>query len=144
MKVFLARKNVAEAAVDDAAQQVAVEAENLFRSGKMHCAEAVLAAVQRRFAPEVSEDVVRLASGFGNGSGAGCICGAIAGGTMALGLVMDGDRKGAAALTARLQQWFKQEFGATCCKTLTSNGKKGCVNLTASAAGKVAELILER
>lgn len=127
-----------------AAQEVAAEAEKFYRSGKMHCAEAVLAAVKNRFAPELSYDVVRLASGFGGGSGAGCICGAVSGGTMALGLVVDGNKKAVAAMTKELHAWFKQEYGATCCKILTAHGKGGCVNLTASVAGKVAEILLEK
>ena len=132
------------AAVDvkDVAAQVAQEAERLYRSGKMHCAEAVLAAVKQEFAPQIPDQVVQMAGGFGGGSGAGCICGAVSGGTMALGLVMDGDKKAVSALTRDLHAWFKEQYGATCCKILTVNGKKGCVKLTSSVAGKVAELLL--
>jgi C_GCAxxG_C_C family probable redox protein len=121
--------------------QVASQAERYYRSGKMHCAEAVLAALKNQYAPGLSDDVVRLAAGFGGGSGAGCICGAVAGGTMALGLVMAGDKKAVAAMTLELHAWFEREYGATCCKILTAKGKKGCVNFTASVAGKVAELL---
>jgi C_GCAxxG_C_C family probable redox protein len=132
-----------ETDANEVAQQVADEAEKLYRSGKLHCAEAVLAAVKNQFAPEVSDVVVQMASGFGRGSGAGCICGAISGGTMAFGLVTEGDRKQAAALTKELQEWFVAEYGATCCRTLTAEGKKHCVKFTATAAGKVAQMIQE-
>jgi C_GCAxxG_C_C family probable redox protein len=142
--MFWAKKSVEEIDECGVARQVASEAEKFYRSGKMHCAEAVLASVKNRFAPEVSYDVVRLATGFGGGSGAGCICGAVSGGTMALGLVVEDDKKAVAALTRELHEWFKQEYGATCCKILTAHGKSGCVNLTASVAGKVAELLLEK
>ena len=128
----------------DQAELVAQEAERLYRSGKMHCAEAVLAAVKQVFAPQIPDEVVQLAGGFGGGSGAGCICGAVSGGTMALGLAMGGDKKCVSALTRELHRWFKEDYGATCCKILTVNGKKGCVKLTASVAGKVAELLLEQ
>lgn len=137
-------KKQAAVDVDDVAAQVAQEAERLYRSGKMHCAEAVLSAVRQAFAPQIPDEVVQLASGFGAGSGAGCICGAVSGGTMALGLVMKDDRKGTAALTRELHLWFKEENGATCCKILTAHGKSGCVKLTSSVAGKVAELLLAR
>lgn len=110
----------------------------------MHCAEAVLAALKNQFAPELSDDLVRLASGFGGGSGAGCICGAVSGGTMALGLVVQGDKKAVAAMTRELHAWFKEQYGATCCKILTAHGKKGCADFTATVAGKVAELLLDR
>jgi C_GCAxxG_C_C family probable redox protein len=141
---MLSEQLAAEYDEEAVARQVAAEAEGFYRSGKMHCAESVLAAVKNRFAPEMSYDVVRLAAGFGGGSGAGCICGAVSGGTMALGLVVEDNRKAVAALTLELQEWFKQEYGATCCKILTAHGKSGCVGLTASVAGKIAELLLEK
>jgi C_GCAxxG_C_C family probable redox protein len=142
--MFWATKVVSENDGESVAQQVALQAEGLYRSGKMHCAEAVLAAVKKQFAPELSDDVVRLAAGFGGGSGAGCICGAVSGGTMALGLIMQGDKKAVAAMTRELHVWFKQQHGATCCKILTAKGKSGCANLTATVAGKVAEQLLEK
>jgi len=142
--MFWARNTADKNNEESVSQQVAAEAEKFYRSGKMHCAEAVLAAVKNEFASSLPDDVVRLAAGFGGGSGAGCICGAVSGGTMALGLVVQGDKKAVAALTRELHEWFKKEYGATCCKILTAHGKKGCVNLTSSVAGKVAELLQEQ
>ena len=130
--------------VKDVAEQVAQDAERLYRSGKMHCAEAVLAAVKQAFAPQIPDQVVQLAGGFGGGSGAGCICGAVSGATMALGLVMNGDKKAVTAMTRELHRWFKEDYGATCCKILTVHGKSGCVKLTSSVAGKVTELLQEK
>lgn len=143
--MFWVKRNLVEKETEseEVAQQVADEAEKFYRSGKYHCAEAVLAAVKNRFAPDIPDAVLQMASGFGGGSGAGCICGAVSGGTMAFGLVAEGDRKQAGALTKELQSWFKEEYGTTCCRTLTANGKKNCVKFTASVAGKVAELIQE-
>ncbi|MBJ6801295.1 C-GCAxxG-C-C family protein [Geomonas propionica] len=139
--MFWLRKNVAEKVNGESvAEKVANEAEGFYRSGKMHCAEAVLAAVKNEFLPEAGDELVHLASGFGGGSGAGCICGAVAGGTMAIGLVVK-DRKAAAALTKELHHWFKDQYRVTCCKALTADGKKRCVEFTANTAGKVAELL---
>jgi C_GCAxxG_C_C family probable redox protein len=138
------KTSVAENEVEGVADEVAAEAEALYRSGKMHCAEAVLAAVKNRFAPELPEQVLRLAAGFGGGSGAGCICGAVSGGTMALGLVLDGEKKEVSPLTKELHRWFKEENRVTCCKVLTAKGKGGCVDLTASVAAKVAQMLLQR
>jgi C_GCAxxG_C_C family probable redox protein len=126
----------------EVAAQVAGEAERLYRSGQLHCAEAVLAAVKNAFAPHIPDEVVQMAGGFGGGSGAGCLCGAVSGATMAMGLTMAGDKKTVSAMTKELHAWFHEQYGATCCKILTAHGKKGCVNLTASVAGKVAELLL--
>jgi C_GCAxxG_C_C family probable redox protein len=135
-------KEVEDSKSEVIAEKVAVEAEGLYRSGKMHCAEAVLAAVKNNFAAAVPDDVIRLAAGFGGGSGSGCICGAVAGGTMALGLVLQNDKKRAAALTRELHKWFKDQYGVTCCKIITQKGKGGCAVLTGAVAGKVAELLM--
>jgi C_GCAxxG_C_C family probable redox protein len=142
--MFLTKTAVAENEVAGVAEKVAAEAEALYRSGKMHCAEAVLAAVKNRFAPDLPDQVVGLAAGFGGGSGAGCICGAVSGGTMALGLVLGGDKKEVSPLTKELHRWFKEEYRVTCCKVLTAKGKGGCVDLTAKVAGKIAEMLVER
>lgn len=142
--MFWLRKNVAEEVKGESVpEKVANEAEGFYRSGKMHCAEAVLASVKNEFLPEAGDELVHLASGFGGGSGAGCICGAVAGGTMAIGLVVK-DRKAAAALTKELHHWFKEQYRVTCCKALTANGKKRCVDFTATTAGRVAELLQKK
>jgi len=139
---WMKTQTLEEVAELDVPGLVAQEAERLYRSGKMHCAESVLEAVRLAFAPQLPDDLVQLAAGFGGGSGAGCICGAVSGGTMALGLPMSGDKKAVSAMTRELHTWFKEAYGATCCKILTAHGKKGCVNLTATVAGKVAELLI--
>ena len=123
------------------ADKVAIEAEGLYRSEKMHCAEAVLMAVRNNFRPDIPGIVVHAAAGFGSGSGAGCICGAVVGGTMALGLVLQNDKKRVAALTRDLHKWFAEEYGATCCKVILQTHKKICPLLTGKVAGKVAELL---
>ena len=122
-------------------EKVATEAEGLYRSGKMHCAEAVLAAIRSNFMPAAGEEIVRLAAGFGGGSGAGCVCGAVGGGTIALGLVLQEDKKRVMELTRELHTWFKGEYGVTCCKVITAKGKSGCPLITGRVAGKVAELL---
>lgn len=139
--MFWSRQKTVEAATEGVAEKVAIESEGLYRSGKMHCAEAVLAAVKNNFAPTAPDDVVRLAAGFGGGSGAGCICGAVSGGTMALGLVLQNDKKKVAQFTRELHKWFKEQYGATCCKVITAKGKSGCPLITGNVAGKVAELL---
>ncbi|UFS72316.1 C-GCAxxG-C-C family protein [Geomonas sp. RF6] len=128
--------------INDVVARVGARADALFRSGKMNCAEAVLAAVRERFSPETPDHVVRLASGFGGGSASGCLCGAVSGGTIAFGLVLSGDRKAVAKLTTDLHTWFKAEYRTTCCRSITANGKSGCQALTANVAAKVAELLM--
>ena len=139
--MFWSKTTQGETASETRKEKVADEAEGYYLSGTMHCAEAVLAAVTRNFLPDEGDRFVGLAAGFGGGSGTGCLCGAVAGGTMAIGLVMSGDRKKAAHLTKELHHWFKREYGATCCKVILQTHKKICPLLTGSVAGKVAELL---
>lgn len=118
-----------------------LEGEVLYRSGKYNCAEAVVEVIRKHFVPEVPEAVVGSVSGFGGGSGAGCICGAVAGGTVALGLVLH-DKKATAHLTKELHAWFREKYGVTCCKTIRANNPKGvCPQLTGEVAGKIAEML---
>lgn len=123
------------------AEQCRLEAEALYRSGKYHCAEAVMEAVRRHFAAEIPESVVATVAGFGGGSGSGCICGAVSGGTVALGLVL-GDKKATTHLTRELHTWFKEKYGVTCCKTIRATNDKGiCPILTGEVTGKIAEML---
>lgn len=117
-----------------------VEGEALYRSGRYHCAEAVVEVVRRHFSPETPEAVVNSVSGFGGGSGSGCICGAVSGGTVALGLVL-GDKKLTTHLTRELHGWFKEKYGVTCCKTIRQTHKNACPVLTGEVSGKIAELL---
>jgi C_GCAxxG_C_C family probable redox protein len=116
------------------------EAEELYRSGKYHCAEAVLETVRRQFAADLPESIVGTVSGFGGGSGSGCICGAVSGGTVALGLVL-ADKKEIIQLTKDLHVWFKEKYGVTCCKTIRQTHKGVCPMLTGEVAGKIAEML---
>jgi C_GCAxxG_C_C family probable redox protein len=116
------------------------EAEQLYRSGKYHCAEAVMETIRRHFAADLPESIVGTVSGFGGGSSSGCICGAVSGGTVALGLVL-ADKKETTRLTKELHTWFREKYGVTCCKIIRENHKGVCPVLTGEVAGKVAEML---
>lgn len=121
-----------------------MEAEVLYQSGRYHCAEAVMEVIRKHFVPDVPEAVVGTVSGFGGGSGAGCVCGAVASGTVALGLVLQ-DKKATMHLTKELHVWFREKYGVTCCKTIRANNDKGiCPVLTGEVAGKIAEMLGRR
>ena len=119
------------------------EAEQLYRSGQFHCAEAVLETVRRHFAAHLPESIVGTVSGFGGGSSSGCICGAVSGGTVALGLVLE-NKKETTHLTKELHTWFKEQYGVTCCKVIRQTHKGVCPVLTGEVAGKVAEMLGSR
>lgn len=140
--MFWSKRKQEDTSMGTVADKVEIEAEGLYRSGKLHCAEAVFMAIRNNFRPEVPEEVVQMASGFGGGSGAGCICGAVSGGTMAIGLALRGEKKRIMELTRELHTWFKGEYGVTCCKVITAKGgKSGCPLITGRVAGKVAEML---
>jgi len=138
--MFWSRKKDAIAA-ETIAGQVGVAAEELYRCGKLHCAEAVLKAVKDRFCPDLPEEVIGLASGFGGGSGSGCLCGAVSGGTLAFALVLQDDRKKVMKLTRELHVWFHEQYGSTCCRVIRDKDKGVCPDLTGKVAGKVAALL---
>ena len=126
------------------AEKCRQEAEALYRSGKYHCAEAVMEAIRKNFIPEAPEAVVGTVSGFGGGSGAGCICGAVSGGTVAVGLVLN-DKKATMHLTRELHTWFKEKYGVTCCKTIRANNPAGvCPVLTGVVAGHIAGMLTKK
>lgn len=90
-------------------QTVAEEAGRLFSSG-FNCAQAVLKA-----AGETDDaQLLKMAKAFGGGiCGSKCLCGAISGGVMALGLRDKGH------LSGKLVAEFKEAFKVTCCSALS-------------------------
>ena len=63
------------------------KAESYYLEGDFRCSEAVLKVIWENFKTELPEDIVSLATGFPHGvGGSGCICGALVGGSMALGM----------------------------------------------------------
>lgn len=139
--MFWSKKTQSAHEATETSRQCQQEAEALYRSGSHHCAEAVLEAVRRQFAPEIPEAVVATVSGFGGGSSSGCICGAVSGGTVAMGLVLQ-DKKATSHLTKELHNWFRETYGVTCCKVIRANNDKGiCPEITGNVAGKIAEML---
>lgn len=124
------------------AEMCRLEAEALYRSGQYHCAEAVLETIRRHFAPEAPQALLASVSGFGGGSGSGCICGAVSAGTVALGFVLQ-DKKRTTHMTRELHSWFKDKYGATCCKTIRAGQpKEFCPLLTGEVSGRIAEMLM--
>ena len=87
--------------------------------------------------------------------GAGCVCGSLAGGVIALGLFLGRDRPGGpgaakiAALSRELHDKFKQALGPPCCRVLSRKDKgKGKIDLdrcrasTGLGAQLAAEIII--
>ena len=128
----------------ESAQQCRSYAEELYRSGRYHCAEAVFESIRKKYSPETPESAVATVSGFGGGSASGCICGAVSGGTVAIGLVLN-NKKETTHLTRELHTWFKGKYGVTCCSVIRKENDKGiCPQITGEVAGKIAEMLERR
>ncbi len=131
-------------------------AEDLYRSGDYFCSEAILKAIRDVFDAPFPEEIVALASGFPVGMGAsGCTCGAVVGGIMALGMFFgrsapkDKRVNRAMALGKELHDFFKENHGTLCCRSLTRGMKLGskehmeqCIAFTGEVAERTTRLIL--
>lgn len=138
-------------------KKITKDAEDLFRGG-FFCSEAVVSAIRSNFELDVPEEVIAMASGFPVGIGRSkCLCGAVSGGVMAIGLIFgrtvqkDPQVEQTLALSKELHDWFKSANGknALCCRILTKEfdmgageHKEQCIRFTGMVAGKVAEMIV--
>jgi C_GCAxxG_C_C family probable redox protein len=140
------------------AQLAGERAQNLFVSRRLHCSEAVLMTLNRGLGGGLTDvQTLSLAAPFSEGIGnSGCLCGALSGALMAIGLLLGGAspfgrRGGVHAAASELLGRFKLRFGSTCCRVLSRTARNAgqphfehCAELTAEAARQAAELILER
>jgi C_GCAxxG_C_C family probable redox protein len=103
------------------------EAKRNFNSG-YNCAESVSLAVSKQMGQEVQGShacIPRIATGFGGGVGRnGDICGAVAGGIMAIGLALGRDNSGQSRdpcyeAADRFYNEFVRAFGSSQCRMLT-------------------------
>lgn len=140
-------------------RQVQIAAENNFRGG-FYCCEALMKTIIDEFELDVPKEIIKLSSGMAVGIGkSGCLCGALNGGVMALGLLFgrceqDGPTNPQSIkcleLCNELHTWFMNTNGkrSTCCRVLTREYDKGkgehkpqCIYFTGLCAWKVAEQI---
>ena len=129
-------------------------AEEMYRTGQFLCSEAVFMVANDYLGHPVSDDMVRLASGFPVGMGfAGCVCGALSGGVMALGLKYGRSQPGIKTpgmfeAAQELHDRFKARRHITCCRGLTRKLELGspehmaqCIAITGEVAADVIELL---
>lgn len=135
------------------------EAEDYFSQGEFFCSESVVYTINKLLDYPYDDDIVRLASGFPIGMGkSGCLCGAVSGGQMALGMVY-GRKLGEPMnenmfpLAAKLHDYTMKEYGSNCCRLITRQWagddfksperKKHCVEITGDIAQWVANELIK-
>ena len=136
--------------------QIRQTAEEYYRSGQFYCSEAIVKTINDAFGFGYPEKVVRMASGFPIGiGGAGCACGAVTGGVMAIGMVFGRENPGdpsvdrCLALARELHAFFANRHGCLCCRTLTHGmvlkspeHLQQCIAFTGEVAEETAKIIL--
>ena len=139
--------------------QVQAKDEHMFESGTFYCSEAVLHTINDLLGQPFTPEIIKMASGFPVGMGkAQCLCGAVSGGQMALGIVY-GRVKGEAMsermfeVAKGLHDYILEEYKSTCCRVITrqwegdnfvSEGRKRhCIAFTGKVARWVAKVLLE-
>ena len=104
----------------------------------------------------IRDRIIRIASGFPIGiGGAGCACGAVTGGVMAIGMVFGREKPGdpsidrCLCLARELHLLFSKRHGCLCCRTLTYGMKlkspehiAQCVAFTGEVAEETAKIII--
>jgi C_GCAxxG_C_C family probable redox protein len=137
-------------------EKIRLTAEEYYRSGDFYCSEAIVKTIKDAFSLSVSDDVIAMASGFPVGIGkAGCTCGAVSGGVIALGMVFGRtapkDKKvdKAMKLSRELHEIFKKRHKCLCCRTLnrymimgSSRQMKQCIAFTGEMAQEAARIII--
>ena len=139
---------------EDAIEKARNNAEELYRTGQFLCSEAVLLVANEYLEKPMPDEVVKLASGFPVGIGlAGCVCGALSGGVMALGLKYGRTEPAAKTpgmfeASKELHDRFKARRKSTCCRILISKHTFGspehiqqCVAITGEVAADVVEIL---
>ncbi|MHC9545018.1 MAG: C-GCAxxG-C-C family protein [Vulcanimicrobiota bacterium] len=131
-------------------------AEEYYRSGSFYCSEAIIKTIKDEFHIELPDDIIAMASGFPVGMGAaGCSCGAVVGGIMALGMffgrTQPGDEKVKKCMTLaqELHNQFKNRHKSLCCRVLTKDMIHGstehmrqCISFTGEVAEETARIIV--
>lgn len=136
------------------------DAEDNYRGGYF-CCEALMASIRDNFELDIPKEVIGMASGMAVGAGrSGCMCGALNGGILALGLFFGRTEQNGPndpkvikcmELTKELHNWFRENNGkkSVCCRVLTKEfdmgkgeHKEQCISYTGICAGKVAEIII--
>lgn len=135
--------------------KIKTTAENYYRNGDFFCSEAIVKTIKDEFGLDITDNVIKMASGFPVGmGGSGCTCGAVVGGIMAIGLFFgrsmakDTKVEKTMALAKELHDLFKERHKNLCCRVLTKGMTLGspehmnqCISFTGEVAEETAKII---
>lgn len=134
-------------------EETITEAKELFENG-LSCSEAVLQACNNKLELGLSNETIKMATGFAGGMKSGCCCGALTGAIMAVSSVkgrVEANESNAelSKLITRLQSEFKEEFKTTCCRVLCKGHEAGkpdhkehCSKFVEYATEKTCEILM--
>jgi C_GCAxxG_C_C family probable redox protein len=116
------------------------------------CAESVVKACNTCMKLNLSDDAIRMSSGLGGGlGGSGCVCGALNGACLILGVIAgrrEVDEKAKPEIYKNIrefQQRFVKRFGSTCCHVLKGPELRvSCGDLTGNTVAMLEEFLQEK
>ncbi len=143
--------NVSEINLDE----IRITAEEYYKRGDFYCSEAIMKTIKDAFEMPISDDIIRVTSGLGGGMGmSGCVCGALSGGNVVLGLVFgrttpkDPQVDITMRLTNELHDIFRAHHKTACCRIHLKKVEFGsddhiaqCSYFTGDMAYEVAKII---
>ncbi len=141
--------------MNEKSMEIRNKAGNYFRQG-FNCAESILKAFMDTHFTDMPSSITKLATPFGGGLGrAGCICGALAGSSMVIGLAKgrasaDEDKDLVYGLSKEFQERFQDKFGATCCRVLNGTDfvskehLKKCLKITGTTGVLLSDFLQEK
>lgn len=141
--------------MEDITLEARNRAGNNFKEG-FNCAESIVKAFNELFNNSMNPEMIKMATGFGGGLGhAGCMCGALAGSSMVLGILKGRtsaaeDREPTYALTKEFHDRFDSKFGATCCRVLnpydfdSPEHLRNCLKITGGTGKLLMEFLQEK
>lgn len=135
--------------------RIKVISENYYRDGAFFCSEAIVKTIKDEFHLDISDDAIAMSSGFPVGvGGSECMCGAVAGGCMCIGMVFGRTRAKDKSvgktmeLSKELHDIFKKRNKVLCCRILIKGMKKGskehmaqCIRFTGEVAVDTAKIM---
>jgi len=137
------------------AQEVKDIANKYFGAKELSCCESCVKAIKDAYELPFDDEILKLATGLAGGiGGQGCICGALSGAVMGLGLIYGrsvpgADRSQMMQLGKELYEHFEENFSFFCCRTQLKDfaskdapeARAHCTNLIESMLDKACELI---